>query len=265
LAVPALSRDLAHGDDPPAMPARLRARVLSTRPHDRSAFTQGLLLYNGELYESTGEYGQSTLRRVDPRTGEVRQRVDVPSIYFAEGLARVGDKLIQLTWRENAAFEYDRATFTKLGQFEYDTEGWGLCYDGAELAMSDGTSTLQFRDPETFDLTGQVEVTRAGQLQANLNELECVGGEVYANIWTTDEIVRIDPITGVVTAVVDASGLLTDEDRRVKVDVLNGIAWDEAAGTFLITGKWWPKLFEVRFVGWPIYVPFAGRAGPMPR
>ncbi len=245
--------------DPPPVPPLMHVQVLSTRPHDTSAFTQGLLLYQDELYESTGEFGKSTLRRVDPLTGEVRQRVDLDDLdIFAEGLARVDERLIQLTWKNGLAFEYDLHSFEKLGELTYITEGWGLCYDGESLVMSDGSSTLYFRDPDTFAIRRTLKVTwvdpRAEDLLSevaeplsHLNELECVGSEVYANVWLTDDIVRIDKATGRVTAVIDASGLLTPaEDLRA--DVLNGIAWDAEAQTFLITGKWWPWLFEVRFV-----------------
>lgn len=231
---------------PGATPIALGVDVLATRPHDPRAFTQGLFLADGVLYESTGLNGESTLRRVDPATGRVLERVDLPDTVFAEGLARVGDRLIQLTWQNRVAFVYDRATFRQIGQHAYDTEGWGLCHDGRRLVMSDGTSTLFFRDPATFGVVGQVAVTVDGVPRDLLNELECVGNRVYANVWQTDTIVRIDPATGIVDAVIDASGLLAP-DERAAADVLNGIAWDPAAGTFLITGKLWPKLFEVRF------------------
>lgn len=240
-----------HGPELPTVavgtaPEQLKVKVLYKHPHDPAAFTQGLLSKDGELYESTGLEGRSSLRRVDPATGAVRQQIEVPAEYFAEGLARVGDRLIQLTWQDGAAFEYDRETFEKQGEFKYDTEGWGLCYDGQRLVMSDGSSTLFFRDPDTFELIGQVPVTLAGAPQAMLNELECVGNQVYANVWQTDTIVRIDPSTGAVGAVVDASGLLTPEERA-QADVLNGIAWDPALGTFIIAGKLWPWLYEVQF------------------
>jgi glutamine cyclotransferase len=227
-------------------PEQLKVKVLSKHPHDPSAFTQGLLLKDGELYESTGLEGRSSLRRVDPATGEVRQQIEVPAEFFAEGLARVEDRLLQLTWQDGVAFEYDQESFEKQGEFKYDTEGWGLCYDGQRLVMSDGTSTLFFRDPDTFERIGEVPVTLAGAPQAMLNELECVGNQVYANVWQTDTIVRIDPSTGAVGAVIDASGLLTPEERS-RADVLNGIAWDPARGTYIITGKLWPWLYEVQF------------------
>lgn len=231
---------------PGATPLALRAKVLATRPHDPQAFTQGLFLADGVLFESTGLNGESTLRRVDPDTGAVLQRVDLPETVFAEGLARVGDRLIQLTWQNRVAYVYDRTTFREIGRHAYDTEGWGLCHDGRRLVMSDGTSTLYFRNPATFEVVGQVAVTLNGAPRDMLNELECVGNRVYANVWQTDTIVRVDPATGVVDAVIDASSLLTPGERAT-ADVLNGIAWDPDAETFLITGKLWPKLFEVRF------------------
>jgi glutaminyl-peptide cyclotransferase len=228
-------------------PAALDTRVLAAYPHDPQAFTQGLLLHNGKLYESAGRYGVSSLREVDRTTGRVLRSLPIGNNYFAEGLALVGERLIQLTWQEHVAFEYDRATFSPLGRLTYTTEGWGICYDGARLVMSDGSDTLSLRDPATFAMTGHVSVTLNGHPQAALNELECVGAEVFANIWRSDAIVRIDPRTGAVTAVIDASGLLTPAERTT-ADVLNGIAYDASRGTFLITGKLWPKLFEVQFV-----------------
>jgi glutaminyl-peptide cyclotransferase len=230
-------------------PARLAPEVLSTRPHDSRAFTQGLLLHEAMLYESTGLYGESTLREVDPWTGEVYRRVDLPSSLFGEGLALVDDRLIQLTWTDGVAITYDLATFEKRTEVRYPGEGWGLCYDGEKLVMSDGSDQLFFRDPETFRLRGQVAVLREGRPLPRLNELECVGDSVYANIWQTDEIVRIDPRSGQVLAVIDASGLMPPAERRAHAaDVLNGIAYDAASETFLLTGKLWPTIFEVRFV-----------------
>jgi glutaminyl-peptide cyclotransferase len=225
----------------PAPPERLKAEVVSVRPHDPEAFTQGLLLQGGSLY------GKSSLREVDPKTGAVRRKVPVAAEYFAEGLALVDDHLIQITWKEEKALVYDRSDFKPAGEFRYDGEGWGLCYDGTRIVMTDGSDRLTFRDPKTFATISTLNVTREGKPVPQLNELECVDGLVYANVWQTDEILRIDPRDGRVTAVVDASGLLTPEERQ-KADVLNGIAWDPAAKTFLITGKLWPKMFEVRFV-----------------
>lgn len=229
-------------------PERLKVKVLSTRPHDPAAYTQGLLLHGGSLFESTGVYGASSLREVDPQTGTVKRKVDVPQKYFAEGLALVGDRLIQLTWQEQTAFFYKLSDFTKAGEVRYDGEGWGLCSDGTRLVMSDGSDRLTFRDPKTFAVLGGVNVTLSGRLIDRLNELECVGGAIYANVWQTDDILRIDPGSGKVTAVIDASGLLSPAERQQGAEVLNGIAWDPAKKTFLITGKLWPKMFEVVFV-----------------
>jgi glutamine cyclotransferase len=231
----------------PDAPERLKVKVLSTRPHDPEAFTQGLVLDGGTLYESTGINGQSSLREVDPKTGKVRRKLAVPAEYFAEGLALVDGRLIQLTWKEEKAFVYDRADFKPAGEFRYDGEGWGLCWDGSRLVMSNGSDRLTFRDPKTFAVLSILDVILAGQPVHQLNELECVDGAIYANVWQTDDILRIDPRDGRVTAVIDASGLLTAAERQ-KTDVLNGIAWNPATKTFLITGKLWPKVFEVQFV-----------------
>ena len=230
-------------------PAELEVEVVERLPHDSSAFTQGLLLEDGSLFESTGLYGRSSLRQVDPETGEViRMRPLDPSL-FGEGLALVGDRLIQLTWRAGRALVFDRASFEPLGSFDYEGEGWGLCFDGQSLWMSDGSASLFIRDPDTFELEDAVEVTLDGEPVRRLNELECVGEHVYANIWQTEEIVRIDKKSGRVDAVIDASGLLTPQLRAVLPPdaVLNGIAYDPRDGTFLITGKLWPALFVVRF------------------
>lgn len=231
----------------PDAPERLKVKVLSTRPHDPAAFTQGLVLDGDTLFESTGLNGKSSLREVNPKTGVVKRKLDVPSEYFAEGLALVDGKLIQLTWQEEKAFVYNRSDFQKVGEFRYDGEGWGLCYDGTRLVMSDGSDHLTFRDPKTFAVQTILNVSRSGQPARELNELECVDGLVYANVWRTDEILRIDPKDGRVTGVIDASGLLTPEEKQ-KTDVLNGIAWNPKTKTFLITGKLWPKMFEVQFV-----------------
>jgi glutaminyl-peptide cyclotransferase len=221
--------------------------VVGTRPHDATAFTQGLILYNGFLYESTGLYGQSSLRQVNPETGEVIQSIPLAETYFAEGLERVENRLIQITWREQTAFVYDINTFALLNTFSYAGEGWGLCYDGSNLYMSSGTDYLTVRDPETFAVRSEIPVTLDGQPVVRLNELECVGSTVFANIWQTDTIVQIDKSSGQVVAVIDATGLLTAEERAT-TDVLNGIVYQPEANTFLITGKLWPTLFEVRFV-----------------
>jgi glutaminyl-peptide cyclotransferase len=237
----------AAGPGPTGSAERLRVKVLSVRPHDPAAYTQGLVWDHGTLYESAGLYGRSSLRQVDPRTGEVLRRLDVPPGFFAEGLAEVGNRLVQLTWKEGVAFQYDVRSFERIGEFSYQGEGWGLCDDGRRLVMSDGSGRLAFRDRRTFALLGGVDVRLDGRPATQLNELECVGGAVYANVWMTDQILRIDPTSGRVTAVIDAGGLL-DAAEQAQADVLNGIAYDPEKKTFLITGKLWPKMFEVVFI-----------------
>jgi glutaminyl-peptide cyclotransferase len=229
--------------------ARLRPEVLATVPHDTGAFTQGLELHDGNLYEGTGQYGRSDMRGVDPATGEVRQRVALPEALFGEGITVLGPTIWQLTWQEGIAVRRDRDTLAEIGQARYTGEGWGICHDADRdrLVMSDGTDRLTFRHPETFDPTGSVAVTLDGSPLRSLNELECVGNRVWANVWRTDQIVRIDPASGRVDAVVDAAGLLTEAERP-GTDVLNGIAAIPRTDNFLITGKLWPKMFRVRFV-----------------
>jgi len=232
----------------PQSPERLKVKVISAHPHDPSAYTQGLVWHEGSLYESAGQYGVSSLRQVDPATGEIRRNITLPKQYFAEGLARVGDRLIQLTWREGVAIVYRLSDFEKIGEHRYQGEGWGLCHDGTKLILSDGSDRLTFRDPQTFEPTGEVRVRMAGAPVDRLNELECEDGAVYANVYQTEDIVRIDPKTGEVTALIDASGLLSAADYRAGAEVLNGIAYDPVTKRFLITGKNWPLLFEVELV-----------------
>lgn len=232
---------------PPAPPARLALEVLATYPHAPEAFTQGLLVHDGALYESTGRYGRSSLRRIDPETGRVLAERSLSPNLFGEGLARVGDRLVQLTWREGVAPVWDLSTLEPLDQLSYQGEGWGLTFDGERLVMSDGSSTLTFRDPETFEVQGTVPVTADGDPVERLNELECVDGHVWANIYPTDLIVEIDPGSGEVVSSVDAAGLLPPGEANA-ADVLNGIAYDPTNEQFLITGKLWPTLFVVRFV-----------------
>lgn len=225
--------------------------IVSMRPHDPAAFTQGLELHGSMLYESTGLEGQSTLREVNPETGEVVRRVDMPANVFAEGLTLVGDQLVQLTWQNGLVYRYDFDTFDLLDTFEgYSQEGWGICYDGAHLYTSDGSSQIIERDAETLEETGRLDVLLQGQPVGNLNELECVGDSIYANVWYTDAIVKIDKADGRISAVVDARGLLTVEQRETLTSgsVLNGIAYDGETGNFLITGKHWGWLFEVELV-----------------
>ncbi len=225
-------------------------RVVRTLPHDSTAYTQGLLLHDGVLYESTGRYGESTVRTVDPATGDVLNVIPLDSMYFAEGLARVGDRLIQLTWKEGVARVLDAATLDSVGSFSYGGEGWGLCYDGEALWMSDGTSTLARRDPTTFVVQQTLDVTSSGQSVYSLNELECVGPDLYANVYQRDEIVRIDKASGAVTGVLNAAALTRDSGRAGDREaVLNGIAWDPEAGTFYVTGKLWPTMYEIALDG----------------
>ncbi len=221
--------------------------MVATYPHDPEAFTQGLVFEDGRLFESTGLRGSSTLREVDLETGTVVRSIDLDDRYFGEGLELVDDRLIQLTWQSQTAFVHDRDTFELLGTFEYPTEGWGLCRDGDRLVMSDGSPELVFRDPDTFESAGSVTVTLDGQPVEGLNELECVDGDVWANVWLTDTIVRIDPGSGTVTGVVDASELEADRPADDS-GVLNGIAYDEATGRLQVTGKLWSTVYEVEFV-----------------
>jgi len=231
-------------------PVQLRAEVLESYPHDPGSFTQGLVLHGTHLYESAGLYGRSNLREVELTSGKVLRRVDLPSDLFGEGLALAGSTLIQLTWREGVALKYELATLARSGQFTYTGEGWGLCFDGAQLIQSDGSHRLIFRDPTTFAVTRQLAVTKGGAPLTALNELECVGDSVYANLWLTDRLVEIATLNGHVRAEIDASGLLSAEERATlgAGAILNGIAHDAASRTFLLTGKLWPKLFRVRFV-----------------
>jgi len=188
------------------------------------------------------------LRRVDLETGQIQQLLDLPEQFFGEGIALFGDKIFQLTWHAKVGFIYDRESFEQLGTFHYPTEGWGLTHDGQQLIMSDGTSTLHFLDPETLGEIGQVQVTYRGEQVRTLNELEYVQGEVYANVWKTNVVVRIDPQTGEVVGLIDLKGLLGPEDLSQPVGVLNGIAYDEENDRLFVTGKLWPKMFEIELV-----------------
>ncbi len=220
--------------------------VLDSLPHDSSAFTQGLVLDDGVFYESTGLYGSSTVRIVDPETGEVLASVSLDDRYFGEGLEVVDGRVVQLTWKEQTAFVWDAATLEPLGAYTYDGEGWGLCALEDRFVMSDGSSTLTFRDLYSFEVTGSVEVVYRGEPVDRLNELECVGDLVYANVWLSDGIVVIAAGSGEVLARVDASSLRGELSSSEGVDVLNGIAYDPDRRLFYLTGKLWPEIFEVR-------------------
>lgn len=222
--------------------------IVNTYPHDRDAFTQGLVFEGGFLYEGTGLYGYSTLRRVDLETGAVLQVRELSAQFFGEGITIYGDRIIQLTWQSNIGFVWNKNTFELLQEFSYPTEGWGITHDGKRLIMSDGTSTLYFLDPQSFEEVGRLEVFDNDGPVTRLNELEYIKGEIYANVWQTDRIARISPRTGQVVGWVDLQGLLTEEDRLEYVDVLNGIAYDSENGRLFVTGKLWPKLFEIELV-----------------
>jgi len=236
------------GDVQTATPATYGYEIVHTYPHDPGAFTQGLIFLDGALYESTGLNGKSSLRKVRLETGEVLQRRDVEERYFAEGLTEWQGTLIQLTWQTRIGFVYDLATFAPKRTFAYPGEGWGLTHDRTRLIMSDGTASLRFIDPVSLAETGRVMVTDRGQPVMRLNELEVVKGEIFANVWGTDSIVRIAPASGQVTGWINLAGLLPAADRTPQMDVLNGIAYDAAKDRLFVTGKQWPKLFEIRLV-----------------
>ncbi|MCC6617105.1 MAG: glutaminyl-peptide cyclotransferase [Anaerolineae bacterium] len=251
---------------------QLVPEVIATFPHDSNAFTQGLLLHDGTFYESAGQYGDSDVRQVDIETGEVMRQVDINEQIFAEGLTLVDNQLIQLTWRENIAIVWDLDTLEAVGRYIYETEGWGICYDGELLYMSDGSPNLFVRDPQTFRLLSMLPVTQDGAPVHNLNELECVGDHVYANVWQTNTIVRVQKATGYVDAVIDASNLV-DQEPSVLAEVgpvatalaesptpqpdialtpsravLNGIAYDPEEDIFYLTGKLWSTVYQVKLV-----------------
>jgi glutaminyl-peptide cyclotransferase len=241
--------DSGEASIPPSLPetvSHYTYEVINVWPHDSQAFTQGLLFHQGSLLESTGLNGKSSLREVDWQTGRIKKRVTVPNRYFAEGLTVIGAKAYQLTWRNQKGFVYDADTFQPLGEFAYKGEGWGLTTDGTLLILSDGTNQIRFLDPATFALVRTIKVQHDGKAVVNLNELEFIHGEIFANIWQTNRVVRIDPSTGIVRGVIDFTGLLSIWDRRPATDVLNGIAYDSKSDRLVVTGKNWPKLFEVR-------------------
>ena len=224
-------------------------RVIHTYPHDNHAFTQGLLYLNGFLYEGTGQNAESSIRKVELATGKVLQQHDIPEAYFGEGIVNWKDRLIEITWTTQVGFIYDLATFQLKSQFQYPGQGWGLTQDGKRIVMSDGTPQIRFWDPETLAELGRINVTAVGVPVQDLNELEWVKGEIYANIWQTDRIARIDPNNGRVVGWIDCSGLLNPHDRvGGEGAVLNGIAYDASTDRLFVTGKLWPKLFEIRLV-----------------
>lgn len=223
-------------------------RVVHTYPHDPHAFTQGLVFVDGHLYESTGRKGQSSLRMIDLETGRVLQDQPVDSKYFAEGLTDWDSTLVQLTWETHLGFVYDRFSFRLLRTFSYSGEGWGLTHDRKSLILSDGTPNLRFLDPSTFKQVRRITVKDRGKSITDINELEFIDGQVWANIWHSDRIARISPRTGKVLGWVDLTGLLPAGDRSDPEAVLNGIAWDSNHRRLFVTGKLWPKLFEIEVV-----------------
>jgi glutamine cyclotransferase len=251
---PLVSDDRAEGAEEtdwavpvPAAPLEIPWNLVGVFEHDPLAFTQGLLWHEGRLFESLGNYGRSALRRWDPESGLVEHEVALPKEHFAEGLVLVDDELVQLTWREGVVHRWSLPPFEKLGEWSLLGEGWGLAYDGDSLIRSDGSALLTWHDAKTFAVERTLEVHRSGRAQSGLNELEWVDGDLYANVWGSDEIVRIDVESGDVTGFLVIQGLLSDLERS-SADVLNGIAYRPDTGTLLITGKYWPKLFELELL-----------------
>ena len=223
-------------------------KVVHVYPHDRHAFTQGLEFHGGFLYEGTGLYGQSTLRKEELQTGKVLQEITLPPQLFGEGITVLNERIVQLTWQSHVGFIYDQHTFHRLKTFSYPGEGWGLANDGRTIYMSDGTAQIRRLDPLTLHELSRITVHEGDRQIQELNELECVRGELYANVWQTNHIVRIAPKDGTVLGWIDLSGLLTTQEQEQNVDVLNGIAYDPARDRLFVTGKLWPKLFQIRLI-----------------
>jgi glutamine cyclotransferase len=231
----------------PAAPPVSGYEVIATYPHDPRAWTEGLIFVDGTLYESIGrENGPAKLSRLELETGAVLQRCELPLDFYGEGTTIFGDAIYQLTWQSHVGFVYDRASFAFRRAWSYPTEGWGLTHDGTRLIMSDGTSALHFLNPETLEETGRIDAYDQNGPVIRLNELEYINGQIYANVWLTDRIARIDPQTGQVLGWIDLAGLLGPEDRQQPVAELNGIAYDAAQDRLFVTGKLWPKLFEIK-------------------
>jgi glutaminyl-peptide cyclotransferase len=232
---------------PPNVPApKYGYQIVNIWPHDSNAFTQGLILMDGKLLESTGQEGFSSLRRVELESGKILKKVDVPVPYFAEGIAMLKGKIYQLTWQHQIGFIYDAQTFDRVGQFNYDGEGWGLTTDGQSLILSDGSAHLRFIDPVSFRVTRTITVQDVRMPVNELNELEYVQGEIYANVWHDNRIATIDPQSGRVTSWIDLNGLMPAEELQDPEAVLNGIAYDQASDKLIVTGKLWPRVFEIK-------------------
>lgn len=230
------------------IPKRYTYRVVKTYPHDPDAYTQGLFYKDGFLYEGTGQRGSSTVRKVELETGKVLQSINIEEKHFGEGITLFNNKIYQLTWTSQVGFIYDFSTFKQVGGFTYNTQGWGLTNNEKELIMSDGSNVIHFMEPDNFAEIHRIEVFNDKEAVDNLNELELIHGDLYANVYQTDLIVIINPETGVVKGTIDFKGLLKDSDREGQVDVLNGIAWDEAGKRLFVTGKLWPKLYQVELI-----------------
>jgi len=229
-----------------AQVSRAAAEVIATYPHDSAAFTQGLFIHDGELFESTGQVGASGLRRVELETGRVVQQAAIEPPYFGEGSVQLGDRIYMLSWLSRTGFVFDAESFERIGTFSYEGEGWGLTHDGTHLIVSDGSARLRRIDPQDFSPAGTIDVTLGGRPVRRLNELEWVDGEIWANVWQSAMIVRIDPQTGEVTGLIDLSGLVPEGLARSRDAVANGIAWDRETRQIFVTGKLWPELFEIQ-------------------
>ena len=239
----------ASGDTTAAVATRTPTytyEVVQSYPHDPKAFTQGLVWREGTLFESTGQVGQSNIREVELTTGRVIRQQDLAPPHFGEGIVLLGDQLFQITWTSGKAFVYDRASFKRTGEFSYEGEGWGLTTDGSAIVMSNGTPTIVWRDPTTFAVQKSITVTDHGTPVSQLNELEWVKGEIWANVWQSEQIARIDPATGEVTGWIDLAGILPAMDKTGSEDVMNGIAYDAARDRLFVTGKLWSRLYEIR-------------------
>ncbi len=223
-------------------------KIVNTFSHDPESFTQGLFLEDGILYESTGLNGKSAVKKIDLKTGKVIKSRNMQDKFFGEGLTIVNDKIIQITWRSKTGFVYDKDSLEILRTFSYKTQGWGITYDGKYLIISDGSEILYFMDPKSFVVVGKLEIYDDRGKVSKLNELEYIDGEIYANIWGKDLIARINPKTGYVNSWIDLTGILSKEDRKGKEDVLNGIAYNPENNTLLVTGKLWPKIFEIKVI-----------------